>query len=310
MELRRGTESPADGGRSKESIVTFVEKASLEVTMPTEADIELLGLHLRTGTEVFLSDVPRRSGRALIESCARLAAAGLAPVPHVAVRRMNSASSFERLLTDCVAFGGARKAMLIAGDQAEPDGPFVDVGGALRCSDLRRCGVEAVAVAAYPDGHPYVSAEALDQTLTTKLTLLEDQGLETQIVTQFGFDSQAIGGWLPRLRRSGLRNPVSIGMAGPATAATLMKFALRCGVRTATRGLVREAGRLAGLLANPPERLIGLLATIASEPEHVPAKAHFYTFGSIAKTARWISALQNGRFAIVDGAIRLDSSLD
>lgn len=309
MELVRDTASPAEPSPSKESIVAFVEGASLEATMPSEADIELLASQLRAGTDVFLSDVPRRSDRELIGSCAHLAAAGLSPVPHVAVRRMNGPRSFERLLTQCVE-SGARKAMLIAGDQAVPEGPFADVAGALRSSDLRRCGIDAVAVAGYPDGHPHVSTEALDDALTTKLALLEEQGLKTQIVSQFGFDPQAVGQWLARLRRKRVRDPVSIGMAGPATAATLTKFALRCGVRTAARGLLRDAGRLGGLLTHQPERLMGPLAAVAGEPDHAPVQAHIFTFGSMAKAARWISALQRGRFALIDGTISLDPPID
>jgi methylenetetrahydrofolate reductase (NADPH) len=310
MRFPGNTELSKVSGPSKEAIIAFVENASLEVTMPTEADIELLAHHVKAGTEIFLSDVPRRSGRELIGSCALVAAAGLAPVPHVAVRRVNNVSSFERLLAECAEHGGARKAMLIAGDQAEPDGPFGDVACALRGSDLQRIGIDAVAVAAYPEGHPYVVTEALDQALTIKLALLEEQGLQRQIVTQFGFDSRAIGGWLEGLRRRSVRDPVSMGMAGPATAATLMKFALRCGVRTAARSFVRDAGRLGGLLANQSERLVGQLAQVAIEPKGAPAKAHFFTFGSLTKTVRWISALQSGRFALIDGAIRLDSSID
>jgi methylenetetrahydrofolate reductase (NADPH) len=309
MDLGRATELSAELGLSKETIISFAEGASLEVAMPSAADIEVLALHLRTGTEVFLSDVPRRSGSDLIESCARLAAAGLAPVPHVAVRRVKCASLFERLLSECVEFGGARKAMLIAGDQTVPGGPFVDVASALLNSDLRRCGIDGVAVAAYPDGHPLVPTETLEQALAAKLALLGEQGLKRQIVTQFGFDSQAVGGWLARLRQTGVPDLVSIGMAGPATLSSLTKFALRCGVRTTTRGLLRDSSRVGGLIANQPERLMGLFAAIAGEPGRGPAKAHFFTFGGIAKTARWVSALGSGRFAIVDGAIRLDSSI-
>jgi methylenetetrahydrofolate reductase (NADPH) len=308
MALGHDTQSPAEAGRSKESIVAFAETASLEVTMPSEADIELLAKHLKAGTEVFLSDVPRRSAGELVKSCERLAAGGLAPVPHVAVRKMTSANSFERLLAECVEVGGVRKTMLIAGDQPEPNGPFADVAEALRGSDLRRCGVDAVAVAAYPEGHPHISAEALDNALTEKLALMEEQGLEKQIVSQFGFDSKAVGGWLAQLRRKGIRDLVSVGMAGPASTAALMRFAMRCGVRTAARGLVRDANRLGGLFSHQPERLIGPFAAVVGGPESAPVNAHFFAFGGVEKTARWIRALQRGQFSLLNGAIHLDAA--
>jgi len=309
MALGHDTQSPAEAGRSKELIVAFATNASLEVTMPSEADIEVLAQQLQAGTEIFLSDVPRRSSEELVKSCARLAAGGLAPVPHIALRKMTSVSSFERLLTECVEVGGVRKTMLIAGDVAEPRGRFADVAGALRDSDMRRCGVDAVAIAAYPDGHPHISAEALDQALTTKLALLADQGLERQIVSQFGFDPATVGGWLAYLRQTGVRDLVSTGIAGPASTAALMRFAMRCGVRTAARGLVRDVNRFGGLFAYQPERLIAPLAAIGGQSENAPAKAHFFAFGGIGKTARWIRALQEGQFSIVNEEIHLDSSL-
>lgn len=84
---------------------------------------------------------------------------------------------------------------------------------------------------------------------------------------------------------------------------------MRCGVRTAARGLVRDVNRFGGLFAYQPGRLIAPLAAIAGQPGNAPARAHFFAFGGIEKTARWIRALQEGRFSIVNEAIHLDSSL-
>ena len=84
---------------------------------------------------------------------------------------------------------------------------------------------------------------------------------------------------------------------------------MRCGVRTTARGLVRDASRVGGLFAHPPERLIVPIAAIVGGPESMPVTAHFFAFGGIEKTARWIRALQRGQFSIVNEAIHLDSSL-
>jgi methylenetetrahydrofolate reductase (NADPH) len=50
-----------------------------------------------------------------------------------------------------------------------------------------------VAVAGYPEGHPRIATATLDEPLATKLSLLDNRGLERQIVTQFGFEPGAIG---------------------------------------------------------------------------------------------------------------------
>lgn len=296
-----------DAAVSKKHIVTFVQTASLEVTMPTAREIEQIASWLPRGTEVFLSDIPRRSAADLTAACTLISAAGLVPVPHLAVRRYDGAAAFERILGDCVELGGVRKVMLIAGDYDVPTGPFGEVADALRTGIVQRCGIGAVAVAGYPEGHPRIATVTLDAALATKLSLLADQGLGQQIVTQFGFDPAAIGDWLLRQRRAGAAAPVAIGIAGPATAGTLLKFAIRCGVRTATRGLLRSS-RQAMTQANC-SRSVGPLAEVAADRRSGPLRAHFFSFGGVLRTVGWIRALQDGRFTVVaDGAIQVDSS--
>src|SRR6516165_9784126 len=53
-------------------------------------------------------------------------------------------------------------------------------------------------------------------------------GLAVHIVTQFGFDAQAILQWIARLREFGVEHPVRIGLAGPTNLATLLRYAQRC----------------------------------------------------------------------------------
>jgi len=289
---------------SKEQIVAFARTASLEVTMPSDAEIDRMASLLPARTEVFLSDIPRRSAQDVVGTCARIAGAGLLPVPHFAVRRFDSAPSFERVLRDCATTGFARKAMLVAGDHDPPAGPFTDVAAALGEGTLKHWGIEAVAIAGYPEGHPRIATAALDEALAKKLALLKEQGLNRKIVSQFGFDHGALRDWLGGLRGGGVTVPLALGMAGPASATALAKFAMRCGVRTSMRGLMRGAGRIGRALTRQDcNSLIGPLAGLAGDAGNGLVTAHFFSFGGAVRTAEWIAAAQSGRFEIGDGGI-------
>jgi methylenetetrahydrofolate reductase (NADPH) len=288
------------GKASNEQVVVFVQTASLEVTQPTPAEVEQIASILPAGTEIFISDVPRRSGEDAASACASISAAGLIPVPHIAVRRIESTAAFERLVADCVERGGARKAMVIAGDYDVPAGPFGDVASALKERALQDSGINEVSVAGYPEGHPRIPAEVLAGSLETKLELLEERGIKQRIVTQFGFDGDASMRFVLRLRGAGVDCPILIGVAGPASAKTLVQFAIRCGVRTAGRFLVRDRQRIdSALFGDESEQLLGQLSGFAAEDGRGDIAPHFFAFGGGVSTARWIGALRDGRLRSV-----------
>ncbi len=62
---------------------------SIEATRPSAADIAALAV-LERGTRVYLSAVPNRPTEESIAAAIQARAAGLEPVPHVAVRNFAS----------------------------------------------------------------------------------------------------------------------------------------------------------------------------------------------------------------------------
>jgi methylenetetrahydrofolate reductase (NADPH) len=289
-----------EGPSAETSIVAFARGASIEVTQPSHEDIERMASILPGGTEIFISDVPRRSAGDIIQACAAIAAAGLVPVPHIAVRRIESAAALERLVAGCVKEGGVAKAMLVAGDHDDAAGPFGDVADALSAGVLRDRGLREVSVAGYPEGHPRIPADRLARALETKLALLAARGIEARIVTQFGFDGDALERYVLHLRQKGVRCPVLVGLAGPASAATLTRFALRCGVRIAGRMLARDRRRVGDVLfGGGSEQLLARLSSLAADGRGGRISPHFFSFGGGFATAKWIRALQDGRLQSV-----------
>ncbi len=62
-----------------------------------------------------------------------------------------------------------------------------------------------------------------------------------QIVTQFGFDAEAVVNWESNLRQDGIELPIHVGMAGQAPLRQLLGCAMRCGVTASMRMLVGKA---------------------------------------------------------------------
>ena len=107
------------------------------------------------------------------------------------------------------------------------------------------------------------------------------------MVTQFCFESGPVIDWMNALEKLGVDLPVIVGLAGPATPARLMKFALRCGVGASLRSLRGQIGSFGRLLleTGPDQVLDGLALGVTA-----PAGLHFFPFGGLSKTSEWICA--------------------
>ena len=144
---------------------------------------------------------------------------------------------------------------------------------------VARHGLREVAFAGYPEGHPRIASRTLDEALRAKVALARRQGLEVSLVTQFGFDAAPILRWIAALRAQDIACPVRVGIAGPATVATLAKFAVRCGIGASLRALARGHTAFARILAEAgPDALIGAL--VAEEDARLadrrPARLHLW----------------------------------
>ena len=163
---------------------------------------------------------------------------------------------------------------------------------------LRRRGIRTIGIAGYPDGHPRIGADELDRAMAEKIAAAEAIGLTVEIVTQFCFDAGAIQNFVARLRAFGFEHRLRIGLAGPTSLTSLMRYASRCGVRASAQGLARRAGLMRQMFAmNTPDDLVRALAEAA--PANVVP--HFFSFGGIAATSRWARAVADGLITLEAG---------
>ena len=90
--------------------------------------------------------------------------------------------------------------------------------------------------------------------------------------------------------------PIYVGLAGPATPATLLRFAQRCGVSASLRALQAEGMRAVRLFthADPSEQLIALARHRLSGSAGNVVGVHLYSFGGVVTTAAWMHARITG----------------
>jgi methylenetetrahydrofolate reductase (NADPH) len=293
----RVPENGAPFADARQRIADFVRGWSLEATLPNAADVAALKDILRPGAQVYLSAVPTRDPGEQIAAAVCLNAAGLAPVPHIAVRNFADRAALDAFLARLAGEAGVRRVLVIAGDRDQPAGSLRSAIEAIDSGVLQRHGIAEIGIAGYPDGHPRVSQHDLDRALTDKIAIAAQLGLSVTIVTQFCFEAKPIVTWIARLREFGIENPVKIGLAGPTNVASLLRYARRCGVTASAQGLARRAGlarQVFGMSA--PDALLRALAEAHGHLGDVAP--HYFSFGGIAATARWASAVAAGRIAL------------
>jgi methylenetetrahydrofolate reductase (NADPH) len=271
---------------------------SLEAVMPGAAEMHEAAASLPTGTPIYLTDLPNRSNDKLVQIATGVFMRGLKPVPHIAARNVPSEKKLGDLLARLSSSAGVKKVMLIGGDRERAAGPFEHALQVIESGVLEASGITEIGTAAYPEGHPDISEDILRVSLRDKLEAAERAGMSAHIVTQFGFDAWPVVTWLRALRASGVSNQVRIGMAGPASIPSLLKFAQRCGVRASAKGFARHATSIGKLLTRAtPADMVNDLAEAAASENLGDIAAHFYSFGGLAQAAKWVRDAKAGTIA-------------
>jgi methylenetetrahydrofolate reductase (NADPH) len=261
----------------------FARNFSIEATRPRANEIAQLGEILKPGTSVYVTAVPTAAPDETVAAATALRKAGFEPVIHMAARRLTSADMLRDVLRRLTGEAGVRYLLVIGGD-TDAAGPYADALAVIQKGDLRKGGIEGIGIGAYPEGHPRISSGRLEASLDEKIASAAAQGLRVHIVSQFSFSGEHIIAWVKKLRSSGIKNSVGIGLAGPSSVPALIRYAKRCGVSASLRGLM--SGAATGLVGNVgPDRIIAMLS--ASQRELGETHLHYFSFGGVVQTARY-----------------------
>ena len=225
---------------------------------------------------------------------ARLAAAravrglGFEPMPHLSARRVASLAELDSFIQRAVAEAGVERCFVIAGDPSTPTGPFADSSSLIETGVFERAGIKVVGVGGHPEGHPIMSASDRWDVLARKCRSIEQRGMAPWIVTQFGFDADIVLAWLKALRERGIEHPVRVGVPGPAGIAVLARYAALCGVSACASMWSKYGVSIGKLLGTAgPDLFVDRLAAGLTQA-HGKVSLHFFPFGGIAQSVRWI----------------------
>ena len=262
-------------------------------TTPALAGDDDVTRFLAPGTRVFVPWLPGAAAEETIAAARALRERGMVPVPHLAARRIPDVGALDRLLRRLSCEAAVAEVLVVGGDVAAPEGPFESALQLLETDLLGAHGIAGVGVGGYPEGHHRAAERDLLEALLRKQAWAARTGHDMFVVTQFAFGAAPVIDWLGRVRASGLRLPIHVGVPGPARIGTLVRYARMCGIGPSWRLLLRHGKGLAGAarVADCGRMVLDLAAHAAAHPEVGLAPLHIYPFGGLRRAADWIGGL-------------------
>lgn len=283
-----------------QQIQGLVSDFSIEITPVAASRIESFKSLLPAGTRVNVTFLPGTDYRETVATAARLRAEGMAPVPHIAARSISDLPALEAYLRGLQSEALVDQALIIGGGLSKPVGRFESSLQLLETGLLEKYGIRKIGIAGHPEGTPDISPAEVEKALRQKVAYAHAAGAEMYLVTQFCFEAKPVIRWIEWLRATGIRLPVTIGVPGPASIKTLLRYAQECGIGPSMRVVTRQARNVAKLLTvqTPDALLAGLAEFQAADPERQLRGVHLYPFGGFAKTCAWFSSVAEGRFLL------------
>jgi methylenetetrahydrofolate reductase (NADPH) len=201
-----------------------------------------------------------------------------------------------------MAAAGADELFLIAGDADPPEGEFSSAVELLPIVAQHPQRPARIGIAGYPEGHPKISDEALQQAL------LDKSADADYVATQMCFDPKALTAWVARQRELGITLPVYIGIPGKVSRAKLLELSARIGVGPSLDFLRKQRG-IRALLSrgSTSDKLYDALAPALDDPRLGLAGFHIFTFNQLTDTFEWERAKEstNTRHSAQSSAPRL-----
>lgn len=281
----------------KERIVAFMRAASIEITPAEEGHLSALRAMLPAGSSIYVSHVPTATLSQVVKTALAVQAAGFQATPHLVARRINYPETLRSAMAELAAHS-IEQVLLVAGDTGHAAGEFENTLDVLESGLIEKSGMRRIGVAGYPEGQRGIGHTMLGNALKIKQAFADRTGMPLFIVTQFGFNGNALRDWEPELARIDVRLPIIAGIAGPAPLSKLIKYAMRCGIGASLRTVMRNlsaVSEIADVAITPDQHLMRLMQLPSSTRVIAP---HFFCFGGALETARWIGKVVSGQFTI------------
>ena len=189
---------------------------------------------LPAGAHVSVTCSPAKGIAATQEYTEQLIELGHRPVPHFSARLVEGPEHVTRLAT-WLREHNVPEVFVIAGDAAEPAGPYEGALPFIRDLLAADPGVDRLGITGYPDGHAMIDDAEITRQLHAKQAVLAEAGVGGWVSTQMCFDEEKIRSWLVTERAAGLALPVQLGVPGVVDRARLMTMGTRLGIGASMR---------------------------------------------------------------------------
>lgn len=272
----------------------FLAKASIEITGRQVDKIPQVAELMPKGASVFVALIDAADLQGQVAAVAALRKAGFNPIPHVPARFVRDANDLTERLAAFTGEAAVTDVLALGGGAPQPIGQYDAAIQILRTGAFQKAGIRRIGIAGHPEGNPDITkihGEAmLLATLKEKNAWLKGNGIAGFIATQFLFDAGPLAHWASVLREEGIDLPVHVGVPGPATIKTLVKYAAMCGVGNSARFIRKQALNVTKLLSvSEPTEFVDQLATLHfDKPELGIAAPHLYPFGGFDKLSAWM----------------------
>jgi methylenetetrahydrofolate reductase (NADPH) len=292
---------------NKLSVQNLVRNYSIETTLRQAAGVARFNDIVASGTRVYIPHVPGTRLKDSVALARRLRAEAMEPVPHIVARSMPSRSVLDDFLARLSAEAGVVQALVVAGDSDVPAGEINSSLQILETGLLEKYRIRKIGVAGHPEGHPRVPDPILRNALARKKEYAQNTGATIYLVTQFVFSADPVTAWEHSYAADIGELPVTVGLPGLATARTLLKYAMECGVGPSMHAFSKHYASLTKLLTvSAPDRTIVALARHKERtPQSRIAGVHFFTFGGFNKTADWANRIVAGDFELTEDGLGL-----
>ena len=233
--------------------------------------------------EVYITMIPGVDCRDTIEAANVIQTKGKQAIPHIAARSFSSPEVLKKCLS-VLQDAGIKRVLLIGGGVPEPTGKYASVMDLLKTGLFAEYGINSFDFAGHPEGNP--DDPKSEYHMLEKLQWTKEHEFSSRIVTQWSLDAKKTNNWISDLREKGVSNPIHIGVPGPSTVKSLMRFAKVCGVKASTQVLRKQGLNISKLMfVNKPDKIISKLSGYD--------QLHLYPFGGIAKSAAWLIDFQS-----------------
>jgi len=279
-------------------LIDFVGTASIEVTPHDRDTLTSLVGRVPANSSVYITHTPNATIADVAGVACAVESLGFKAFPHIVARRIENEKSLVAAL-DRLKDAGITRAMLVAGDLSTPAGVFASTLDILDSGALIAAGISTIGVAGHPEGHKRVGSILLWKSLQQKQDYAEWADARVHIVSQFGFNPGVLVDWERQLTEHGIALPVHVGIAGPASLKTLIKYAMLCGIGASLNALITNLSATSSvkhLVTSADALLLQIVRAREGALARRIVQPHFFSFGGVQQTVQWLQAIRAGRF--------------